>query len=107
MGRLREDRSVGRPSAPPRAPTPAVEHRQLDVPLARQPRESLLRAEDLPLRRDHAPVLARIGVADHHLEPTAWAAVEQLADQRFRAAQVVDRLQQRDDLELEAGLGRQ
>ena len=69
--RLREDRRVRRPSAAPCAPAAAVEDGQLDPALAREPGEPLLGAEDLPLRGDDAAVLARVRVADHHLEARA------------------------------------
>ena len=69
--RLGEDRGVRRAAAAPRAAAPAVEDGQLDAALAREPGERLLRPEDLPLGRDDAAVLARVGVADHHLEPRA------------------------------------
>ena len=68
--RLGEDRRVRRPAAAPGAPAAAVEDGQLDAPLSREPGEPLLRAEDLPLRRHDAAVLARVRVADHHLEPS-------------------------------------
>ena len=83
--RLREDRRVRRAAAPPRATAPAVEDRQLDAALARQPGELLLGAEDLPLGGDDAAVLPRVRVADHHLEPLARRPVEQLLA-RARAA---------------------
>ena len=68
MRRLGEDRRVRRATATPGAAAAAVEHRQLDAALTREPRELLLRAEDLPLGGDDSAVLARVRVADHHLE---------------------------------------
>ena len=79
-----------------------MEDRELDVALGRQRREPLLRAVDLPLRRQVAAVLARVGVADHDLEPAVTRrlpAVEQLGDDVGRGAQVGDRLEERHDRE--------
>ena len=67
-GRLGEDARVRRPAAPAGRAAAAVEDRQLDVPLGRDARQLLLRAVDLPLRGEIAAVLARVRVADHHLE---------------------------------------
>ena len=103
-GRLGEDRGVRRAASAPRTPAATVEDGQLDAALAREPREPLLRAEDLPLGRDDAAVLAGVGVADHHLEPVARAPVEELGRERLGAAEVVDRLEQRDDGHVEACL---
>ena len=76
---------VGPPPRPGGAAA-AVEDRQLDPALARQRRERLLRAVDLPLRRQVAAVLARVGVADHDLEPVAAARHERAEARRRRAA---------------------
>ena len=57
-----------RAAAPSRRAAAAVEDRQLDAPGRGDPRQLLLGAVDLPLRRQVAAVLARVGVADHHLE---------------------------------------
>ena len=81
--RLGEDRGMGRPAAAARAPAAAVEHRQLDPALTREPRELLLRLEDLPLRRDDTAVLAGVRVADHHLE-AARAGCDRAAPRRAR-----------------------
>ncbi len=65
----------------------------------------LLRAVDPPLRCEVATVLARIRVADHHLDPSARAeapVLEQLLEDRRRGSQVVHRLEQRHDRELVA-----
>ena len=75
---------VGPPPRPGRAAA-AVEDRQLDAAGGRDARQLLLRAVDLPLRGEVAAVLARVGVADHHLEAPAWAAVEELLDERAAA----------------------
>ena len=55
-------------------PRPALPPRPWKIvssipPLGRERGERLLRAEDLPLRREVAAVLAGVRVADHHLEP--------------------------------------
>ena len=103
--RLREDRGVRRTAAATGAAAAAVEDRQLDVSLAGDPGERLLRSEDLPLRGDDPAVLAGVRVPDHHLEPLTRGAVEQLLDERGRPPQVVDRLEKRHDLDVEADLG--
>ena len=68
--------------------------------------ERLLGAVDRPLRREIAAVLARVGVADHHLEPVARARPPGARSARRRAAartvvgrrlEVGDRLEQRHD----------
>ncbi len=109
-GRLREDRGVGRPAATTRAAAATVEDRQLDATPSGQAREQLLRPEDLPLRGEIAAVLSRVRVADHHLEPraasrdeaTETCVVEQLLHDLRRRAQRLDRLEERDERELEA-----
>ncbi len=98
---------MGRPSPAPGAAAAAVEHRQLAAARGGDTGEVLLRAEDLPVGREVAAVLARVGVADHHLERVARTPVEQLADERARPAEVVDRLEQRHDADLEPRLRRE
>ena len=100
--RLREDRGVRRTAAATGAAAAAVEDRQLDVALAGEPGERLLRLKISHCAVTIAAVLARVRVPDHHLEPLTRGAVEQLLDERGRAAQVVDRLEKRHDLDVEA-----
>ena len=94
---------------PPRPVLPAapVEHGQLDAALAGQLGEPLLRAVDLPVRGEIAAVLARVGVADHHLQAVARRAVEVLGDHGVGPPQVVDRLEQRHHRDGQTGLGGQ
>ena len=74
--------------------------------------ERLLGAVVLPGRRQVAAVLARVGVAEHHLEPAAAAlderaealVVEQRGDGRRRLAEVGDRLEERHEREVLADL---
>ncbi len=95
MRGLGENRGVRRAAPAPRTTSSAVEDGELDAALAREPGEPFLRAENLPLGRDDAAVLARVGVADHQLEPRARPPFEELRGERLGSAQVVDRLQQR------------
>ena len=97
-----------RPVLPPR-PWKIVS----SIPRSRRERgERLLRAVDLPLRRQVAAVLARVRVADHHLEAAAallddarrTRLVEQRLDDRGRRAQVGDRLEERHRRDARAGL---
>ena len=75
--------------------------------VGRDARQLLLRAVDLPLRGEIAAVLARVRVADHHLEAPARAAIEDLLDERACRPQVGDRLEQRHALERGPGLARE
>jgi hypothetical protein len=96
--RLRQDRRVRRAAAAPGASATAVEDRQLDPAFARDLGERLLSAEDLPLRCEVAAVLARVGVADHHLgTPIGGEArvVEERGQDGGRGAKVLDRLEER------------
>ena len=105
--RLREDRGPRRPAAAARRAAAAVEDRQLDAAGVREHGEPLLRAEDLPVGGEEAAVLAGVGVADHHLEPAARLAIEIRTDDGVGVAQIVDRLEQRNRLEVETGLARE
>ncbi len=113
--RLREDRGVGRPAAPPGGAAAPVEDRQLDLPLGGERGEALLRPEDLPLRGEVAAVLPRVRVADHDLEPAAalldeageMGLVQQGLDDRGRLAEVADRLEERNRRDAGARLGGQ
>ncbi len=70
-----------------------------------EPGELALGLVELPVRRDEAAVLVRIGIADHHLLhpalPAGGAAhhrhAEQVTHDGGRGAQVVDGLEQGDD----------
>ena len=101
-GGLGQDRRVRGPSPAPRTAAAAVEDGQLDPTLVRESRQPFLGAEDLPLRRQVAAVLARVGVADHDLEPAASllhergeaGLVEERLDDRRRLAEVADRLEE-------------
>ena len=62
-----------RPAAAAGAAAAPVEDGQLDPAPRGERRERLLRPVDLPLRGQVAAVLARVRVADHHLEPVAAA----------------------------------
>ena len=93
--RQRGERAIDRRSAAaPDAAAAAVKERQLDPGLANRSAERFLRAVERPRRRDHAGVLAGIGVADHHFLPAAArrelprvdGIVEQRAHHRRRAA---------------------
>ncbi len=100
---LCEDRRVRRPAAAARAAAAAVEDRQLDVRIACDLDEPLLRPVDRPLRGEVAAVLAGVGVADHDLEapappldvPRVAGIREHAANRRRRALEVGDRLEQR------------
>ncbi len=106
-GRLGEDRRVRRPAAASCAAAAPVEDRQLDPAPRGERRQRLLRAVDLPLRRQVAAVLAGVRVADHDLQPVAAIPhpraearlVEQLLDDRGRSTQIGDRLEERHDRE--------
>ena len=110
--RLGQDRRVGRPAAAAGRAAAAVEDRQLDVALARATAASSDCARvDRPLRGQVAAVLGRVGVADHHRRrrrrgapaaPASRGVVEQLGEDRRRAREVVDRLEQRHDAEVAA-----
>ena len=110
--RLGEDRRVRRAAAAAGAAAAAVEDRELDVALAGQRGQRLLGAVVLPGRGQVAAVLARVGVAEHHLEPPPAAlderaelrVVEQGGDGRGRLAEVGDRLEQRYEREVVADL---
>ena len=83
--RRRQDGRMRRATAASGAAAPAVEDRQLDAPSRSKRGQRLLRAVDLPLRRHVAAVLARVRIADHHLDPALprdTRIVEQLADDR-------------------------
>ena len=98
--RLREDRRVRGAAAAPGAAAAAVEDRQLDAAARGERGELLLRAPDRPLRRQVAAVLARVRVADHHLEAAVRrdaTVVEQLVDDARRRLEVGDRLEERND----------
>ena len=102
--RLREDRRMRGASPAPGAAAAPVEDRQLDSALIGEGRQPLLGAEDLPLRRQIAAVLARVGVADHDLQPPAPRVhqrrearfVQERLDDRGRLAEVADRLEERN-----------
>ena len=108
-GRLGEDGRVRRTAAATGAAAAAVEDRELHVALGGQLGERLLGAVVLPGRRQVAAVLARVGVAEHHLEPPA-AALDECAEalvveqrrarSRRRLPQVGDRLEQRHEREV-------
>src|SRR5439155_18171942 len=66
-GRLRDDRCIAGPAAPPRRTAASLEERQLDTASATERDELLLRPVHLPRRGEVAAVLARVRVADHHL----------------------------------------
>ena len=101
-----------RAAAAPGAAAATVEDRQLDVALGGERRQRLLRAVGLPGGGDVAAVLARVGVAEHHLEAPAAPlderaevlVVEQRRDGRGRLAEVGDRLEERDEREILANL---
>jgi hypothetical protein len=85
-----------------------VEDRQLDVVRRCDLGETFLRAEDRPLRGEVAAVLARVGVADHHLHGAVSAQVpvaEQVVENAWRGVEVGDRLEQRHDVERLVGQG--
>ena len=97
-GRRREDRGVRWAAASARAPPATVEDRELDAVTACARGELLLGAVDLPLRGQVAPVLAGVGVPDHHLQSVVTRdtrVFEQLVDDRSCAAQILDRLEER------------
>ena len=98
--RLGEDRRVRRPTSASRAPAAAVEHGQAHAALRGDGYESLLRLVDGPLRGERATVLARVGVAHHHLDLGARPCVEQLRDETVGAFEVGDRLEQGHAVEL-------
>ena len=85
----------------------AVKDRELDIVAPGDLGELLLRAVDRPLRGEVAAVLARVGVADHHLDgatacrdPGAEVPVgEQFVEDARGALEIVDRLEQRHDRE--------
>ena len=95
---------MGRAAATTGRASTAVEDRELHTAGGRDPRQLLLGAVDLPLRRQVAAVLARVGVADHHLELRPRAAIEDLLDERAGGPQVADRLEQRHTLQHRARL---
>ena len=95
---LGEDACVRRSAAPAGRAAAAVEDRQLDITVGGDARQLLLRAVDLPLRGEIAAVLARVGVAHHHLEAAAGTAIEDLLDEGAGSAEVGDRLEQRHAL---------
>ena len=82
-----------------------MEERDRHAALAAESREPQLRLGELPVGREKAAVLVRVGVADHHFEhptlrPDAAAHerhLEQVPRDLRRPAQVVDRFEQRDD----------
>jgi hypothetical protein len=106
-GRLREDRSVGRPATAAGAAAAPVEDRQLDVGLTGDLDELFLRAVDRPLSSEEATVLPGIGIADHDLEAATSILQtsrearigEELADDLGSRAEVRDRLEQGNDRE--------
>lgn len=113
-GRQGRDRAARGRAAPADRATSTVEEGNLHAELLAQPCHRGLRLRELPVRREVAAVLVRIGVPDHHFLDVAvrtQAALhqrhrEQLLQDRGRAAQVRDGLQQRHHRQ-RAALGRQ
>jgi len=100
--RRREDRGVGWAAASARAPSATAEDGQLDAVPACARGKLLLGAVDLPLRSQVAPVLAGVGVSHHHLQSAVTRDTrvsEQLVDDRSCAAQILDRLEERNRLD--------
>ena len=109
---LGEDGRVRRPAAPSGAAPAAVEDRELDSSPPCKVGERALRAKDLPLCGQVAAVLPRIGVADHDLDARA-PSLDQAGEARIvedalhrlrRRPEGCDRLEERDDRQLEASL---
>ena len=97
--RLGEDRGMRRAASTSGAAAAAVEDRQLHVSGCRELDERALGLVDLPLRGEVAPVLARVGVAHHHLEPPVAGdagIVEERFDDSGCGSEVGDRLEERD-----------
>ena len=65
------DRATGGRAAPTHRPAATVEKRDRHAALRPEPREPVLRLRELPVRREEASILVRVGVADHDLVDTA------------------------------------
>ncbi|MNQ66316.1 hypothetical protein D3C85_808060 [compost metagenome] len=91
---------MGRAAATPHRAAATVEQQQLDLLLAADIHQSLLRPVLRPGRRGGAGVLGRVGVADHHfLRPLQARAIarqqQQLLDHRPRVVEVGQGFEQR------------
>ncbi len=109
-GRLREDRLVRRPAAAPDRAAAPVEEPQLDAVRRERVDQPHLGAIQRPVRGQIAAVLVAVGVAEHHFLPVVAAGDERrygrlrerVAHDRAAAREVVDRLEQRHDVDARA-----
>ena len=103
--RLGEDGGVGRAAAAPDRAASAVEEAEPDAVALGDVAKVALAAVDLPLARGHAGRLVGVRVAEHdllHVTPQRDDApvgglLEHLGENRVGVANLLDRLQQRDE----------
>jgi len=104
---LREDCVVARSAAAPDGAAASVEQSELDAMLAKRLDQVELRAIERPVRRQIAAVLVAVGIAEHHLLPVPPAFehraiagdVERCPHDVVAPRKIVDRFEQRDDVE--------
>ncbi len=113
-GRLREDRLVARPTAPPDRTAAAMEQAQPDLVSPEDIDQHQLGLVELPGRGQVAAVLVAVGITQHHLlgtaargeQPAIGRQAQELVHDPAAALQVADGLEQRRDVDIEPTLAR-
>ena len=112
-GRQRRQRAIHRRAAAAAdAAAAAVEQREIHASFAEQRGQFFLRAIERPRGGEQAGILRRIGVAEHDFLSVAARSelasihgiVEQLAHHVRRAIEIVERLEQRNDVDARCGV---
>ena len=94
-------------AAPGNRAAAAVEEAEVDIAIAAEPGELVLRAEETPVGDPVAAVLVAVGVPEHDLLEAAASLelsgvrglVEERSHRRRGASEIVDRLEERDDVD--------